>query len=93
MKSVWKYEISSHDEIVSLPVGYEFLTIKGNIKGESFSIYCLVDTEEEKMEDVRFLSVGTGWDIASVVANEIEYLGSLFKPISEHNWHVFRETK
>lgn len=87
MKTIWKFVLDKHEEILKLPKDYKILSI---IEQDNCPIlYCIVNPDNEKI-DVKFSIFGTGWDLPEHIDN-LEFLGSVSVYSGVYIWHIFKD--
>lgn len=87
--TVWKYQLQmAQHQLVELPRVYR--PLKLGMQGDRLCLWIMVDPTTQKVKrDVMIF--GTGHQIASHVANDADFVGSVITPDGQFVWHVFME--
>lgn len=90
MKKVYKYELDFEQKnktTVFIPTDSKILKI--GLQGDDLFLWALVDTLNEKVEEIKIEIYGTGWEIEN--AEQLEHLMTYHQ--NGHVWHVFKRNE
>ena len=86
MKKVYKYELDFEQKNITtvfIPTDSKILEI--GLQGDDLFLWALVDTLNEKVEEIKIEIYGTGWEIENI--EQLEHLKTYHQ--NGHVWHVF----
>lgn len=87
MKTVFKYAITGHRSVVSLPDGAVVLSV--NAQGDDMFLWALVDAELPARTERVFRVYATGQPIA--YDTNLQYIGTVFMYRATMVFHVFED--
>lgn len=85
MKTIWKYNLDDHNNVLKIPKGYRVLSVIEQFN--KIVLYCMVDPSHE-MVDAYFDVIGTGWDLLDDKENQ-RCVGTVATHKGGLVWHVF----
>ena len=88
MKTIYKYPIVVGYNTMNTYENCQILSAGLDPKG-IMSIWVLVDTQENKTNQLKILVMGTGWDFPPLKGS-LDFIGSVKE--DAYIWHIFLET-
>ena len=87
MKTIYKYPIVVGHNIIKTYKNCQVLSAGLDPKG-IMNVWVLVDTSEDKTNQLKILVMGTGWDLPKV-QGELKFINSVKEDM--YIWHIFSE--
>ena len=87
MKTIYKYPIVVGNNIINTYDNCEILSADLDPKG-NMSLWVLVDTMENKTNQIKIIVSGTGWDLPNATG-PMCFIDTIKE--EEYVWHVFEE--
>lgn len=87
MKEIWKYPLEISHNTLSIPKGYEILSVQSQYGRPC--LWVLIDPKAKK-EDVIFRTFGTGHPLSKEETENIEFIGTYQVNGGNFIGHVFK---